>query len=80
MDIAHAKHELKEFLSRSFKIHSIKDTDDIFDTGIVHSLFFIQLLVFIEKKFKIELVEGEFNISKLRSIDEIANLISSKVS
>jgi acyl carrier protein len=79
MDITKAKLALREFLAGSFKIHDIKNSDDIFDTGIVHSLFFIQLLIFIEKKFKIELEEGDFDINKLRNINEIANLIVNKL-
>ncbi len=74
------KQELKQFLFKSFKINSIKDDQDIFDTGVVHSLFFIQLLIFIEKKFKIELNSEEFNITGLRSIDAISHLIESKLS
>ncbi|HAU0089678.1 TPA: acyl carrier protein, partial [Legionella pneumophila] len=39
----------------------------------------IQLLVFIEKKYKIDLEVGEFNPNQLTSIDDIAYFISSKL-
>ena len=78
MGIDEAKIILREFLAGSFKINDIKDDDDIFETGIVHSLFFIQLLVFIEKKFKIELDAGEFNPDKLKTINVIAGLVIQK--
>lgn len=78
MDIDKIKQELREFLTRSFRIHEIKNTDNIFDTGIVHSLFFIQLLIFIEKNFNVELHDGEFDIANLTTIDSIAGLIANK--
>ncbi|HAU1297464.1 TPA: acyl carrier protein, partial [Legionella pneumophila] len=52
---------------------------NIFDTGAMHSLFFIQLLVFIEKKYKIDLEVGEFDPNQLTTIDAIALFISSKL-
>ncbi len=79
MDITKIKSELQNFLTQAFKIQKIENSCDIFNLGIVHSLFFIQLLVFIEKKFKIELREGEFDITKLKNIDTIANLILLKI-
>ncbi|HFR5667775.1 TPA: phosphopantetheine-binding protein [Legionella pneumophila] len=54
-------------------------SDNIFDTGAMHSLFFIQLLVFIEKKYKIDLEVGEFDLNQLTTIDAIAHFISSKL-
>lgn len=80
MDIIHIKKEVKLFLLHSFRIKDISYSDNIFDTGAMHSLFFIQLLVFIEKKFKIDLVVGEFEPNQLKSIDTIANFIFSKLS
>lgn len=79
MDNITIKHELKKFLSDSFKVKEINNEDNIFNTGIVHSLFFIQLLIFIEKKFKIELMEDEFDISNLTNINAIANVIANKM-
>ena len=74
----HIKQELRKFLSASYKIENIPDTLDIFESGIVHSLFFIQLLIFIEKKFKIELEPDEFDFKNLRTIESIAKLIESR--
>lgn len=73
------KKEVKLFLLNSFRIKDIGYSDNIFDTGAMHSLFFIQLLVFIEKKFKIDLNVGEFDPNQLTNIDAIAHFISSKL-
>ncbi|HHF7367962.1 TPA: acyl carrier protein [Legionella bozemanae] len=79
MEIQHIKKEVKQFLLNSFRIKDIGYSDNIFDTGAMHSLFFIQLLVFIEKKYKIDLEVGEFEPNQLTSIDAIAGFISSKL-
>ncbi|HAT6324311.1 TPA: acyl carrier protein [Legionella pneumophila] len=79
MEVDHIKNEVKLFLLNSFRIKDIGYSDNIFDTGAMHSLFFIQLLVFIEKKYKIDLEVGEFDLNQLTSIDAIAHFISSKL-
>lgn len=78
MSLTDIKQEIKQFLDKSFKINHLEDSQDIFDTGIVHSLFFVQLLIFIEKKFKIELNPDEFDITSLRTIDSISQLVLNK--
>lgn len=79
MNIQHIKGEVKQFLVNSFRIKDIGYSDNLLDTGAMHSLFFIQLLVFIEKKYKIDLDVGEFNPAQLTSIDAIAHFISNKL-
>jgi acyl carrier protein len=79
MEIMEVKNEVKLFLLHSFRIKEIDFSDNIFDTGAMHSLFYIQLLVFIEKKFKLDLNVGEFDPKQLTSIDNIAQFIFSKL-
>ncbi|HAT8443898.1 TPA: acyl carrier protein [Legionella pneumophila] len=79
MEVDHIKNEVKLFLLNSFRIKDIGYSDNIFDTGAMHSLFFVQLLVFIEKKYKIDLEVGEFDLNQLTTIDAIAHFISSKL-
>ena len=79
MSLQHIQHEVKQFLVKSFRIKDIGYSDNIFDTGAMHSLFFIQLLVFIEKNYKIDLDFGEFDPNQLTSIEKIACFISSKL-
>lgn len=79
MDLEPIKKDLKLFLLHSFRVKDIGYSDNIFDTGAMHSLFFIQLLVYIEKKFKIDVDIGEFDPNRLISIDEIAHFIFNKL-
>lgn len=72
------KQEIRQFLQNSFKIKAIKDSENIFESGLVHSLFFIQLLVFIEKTFSVSLDASEFDITALNTVDAIATLVTMK--
>lgn len=79
MEVHDIRNEVKIFLLNSFRLKDISDSDNLFDTGAMHSLFFIQLLVFIEKKYQIDLDVGEFDPKQLTSIDSIAQFIKSKL-
>jgi len=73
------KEEIKGFILRAYKLHDLEDTNNLFETGYIHSLFFIQLLIYIEKNFNIELEHGEFNIHGLNTIQKISELVHSKL-
>ena len=49
------KQVLREFILDSINIRNLGDDDDLFESGIVNSLFAVQWMTFIEKKFKIEI-------------------------
>lgn len=80
MQLIEIKTKVKEYLSRSFHLHSIDDSFDIFESGGINSLFFIQLLVFIEKTFDIQLEEEDFDIRSLRTVNAISELLLNKLS
>ena len=79
MNSQQIKQELKMFLLNSFRVKKLSYSDNIFETGAMHSLFFIQLLIFIEKKFKIDLEVGDFDPKRLTTIDAIAEFILTKL-
>jgi methoxymalonate biosynthesis acyl carrier protein len=80
MDIIEIKSKIKDYLRSSFHLNSIDDSTNIFETGLVNSLFFIQLLVFIEKTFDLQLEEGEFDVHILVSVNAISDLLFKKLS
>ena len=69
------KAKIKDYLMRSIKNYEIQDDDNIFELGIVHSLFTIQLIMFIEKNFGIELEDEELDIESIRTINKMVDLI-----
>jgi acyl carrier protein len=53
--------------------------DDIFDLGFVDSMFALQLVEFIEQKFKIELNDEDLDIDNFRSVRLIKEFIENKI-
>ena len=54
------------------------DNDNIFELGIVDSLFAMKLINFVEKNFDIVIGFSDINIDNFSSIDNIAKLIQVK--
>ncbi len=54
--------------------------DNIFETGLVNSLFALQLVSFIEQEFDISIENEELDIQHFKDINSIASLISKKLS
>lgn len=72
------KVKIKEFLSRFFRNHELKDEEDIFALGFVNSLLAMQLVNFVEKEFKITIDDDDLDLDNFRSINAIDQLIEKK--
>ena len=72
------KTKIREFLSRFFRNHELKDDEDIFALGFVNSLLAMQLVQFIEKDFGVSIEDDDLDLDNFRSVDRIAALIESK--
>ncbi|MEU8263742.1 phosphopantetheine-binding protein [Micromonospora sp. NPDC048999] len=53
----------------------LRDDDDIFETGLVNSLFAMQLVLFVEQEFAIELDNGDLERDNFRTVNAIAELV-----
>ncbi|MDH8244392.1 colibactin biosynthesis aminomalonyl-acyl carrier protein ClbE, partial [Klebsiella pneumoniae] len=69
------KAAIREFLSRSLRGHTLNDDDDIFSLGLVHSLFTVQIILFIEKNFQVELEVSELKTEQIATVNKIVELI-----
>ena len=74
------KTKIKEFLSRFFRNHELKDDEDIFSLGFVNSLLAMQLVNFIEKEFGVEVDDDDLDLDNFRTINNIDALIAGKTS
>lgn len=72
------KETIRDYISRVAFDSNFKDDDNLFELGVVHSLFAVQLILFIEKEFDIELDEDEINFDNIKSINDIVALIDSR--
>ena len=80
MEEKNMKAKIREFLGRFIDESSVGDVDNIFETGLVNSLFALQLVSFIEQEFDISIENEELDIQHFKDINSIASLISKKLS
>lgn len=67
--------KIRAFLSRSLRNRALRDDEDLHALGLVHSLFVMQIVLFIEKTFEIELDLSEVSRAELSSVERIAELV-----
>ena len=75
------KEKIKKFIIEDFMFGKgdLKDNEPLFESGIIDSLGFIKLLVFIEKKFDVFIDMSEITIGKFNTIDDIVKTIKDKM-
>lgn len=60
---------VKRFILSSINIPNLDSDDNLFESGIVNSLFAVQLMTFIEKTFAIELGTDDLDIENFKSLN-----------
>ena len=72
------KSRIKGFILSAVNVPDLADDDDLFDSGIVNSLFAIQLMTFIEKTFAIEVGIDDLDIENFKSLNATAAFVVTK--
>ena len=71
--IATDENEIKEsvrgFIMSSTNIPELEDDENLFESGIVNSLFAVQLMTYIEKTFAIEVEMDDLDIANFKSLN-----------
>lgn len=75
-----SKEKLRAFLARHIGGRVIADDDQIFAAGFVNSMFAMQLVLFLEKSFKIAIANEDLELKNFQSINAMAELIERKAS
>ena len=70
--------KVKEFLSRYFRNHELKEDEDMFALGFINSLMAMQLVTFIEKEFGITVEDEDLELDNFRTLRAINDLIARK--
>jgi len=74
------KGEVRSFLTeRISRAKDVTDSDDLFKTALVNSMFAMQLLMFVEKNWKISVGTEDMNLDNFRSIDAITAFVNRKI-
>jgi methoxymalonate biosynthesis acyl carrier protein len=57
----------------------LRDDEDIFETGLVNSLFAMQLVLFVEQEFAIEISNEDLERDNFRTVNSITGLVERHV-
>lgn len=69
---------VKAFIARASKVEQLDDDDDLFETGLVNSLFAVQLMTFLEKTFAIEVGLADLDIENFKSVNATTAFVVQK--
>ena len=72
------KPKIRSFLRDTARLRDVADDETIFGTGLLNSLFAVQLVLFVEKEFHIEVGDDDLELDNFRSINDIAALVERK--
>ncbi|HDX9634238.1 acyl carrier protein [Bacillus cereus group sp. MYBK108-2] len=73
------KSEVRFFITKFFGKENFNDSDNLSELGFVNSLFAMQLIMFVEKKFDIRIENEEMDFKNFNSVEAIANLVNNKI-
>ena len=72
------KEAVRRFILSSINVTHLDDDDNLFESGIVNSLFAVQLMTFIEKTFAIEVGMDDLDIENFKSLNAAAAFVVRK--
>jgi methoxymalonate biosynthesis acyl carrier protein len=72
------KETVRGFILNSIHIPELDEDDNLFELGIVNSLFAVQLMTFIEKTFAVEVEMDDLDIENFKSLNAAAAFVMKK--
>ncbi len=77
-----ARAKIRRYIEKNLEIFDdeavFSDSDNIFQMGLVNSLFAMKLLNFVEQEFAITIDDEDIEISNFSSIENIIGLLEKK--
>jgi acyl carrier protein len=73
-----AKKKIRSFLSRYLRETDFEDDRDLFASGLLNSLFAMELVLFVEEDFGILVENDDLDLANFCSIDAIWRFIERK--
>lgn len=74
----HHKEKICNFLGRFFNINAVGEDENFYEKGFVNSLFYMQLVMFIENEFGISIQPKDINPQNFNSINNIVEFVKKK--
>ncbi len=73
------KQSVRDFFKKHISTKEIYDDSDIFQLGYVNSLFAMQIVNFVEKKFSLTVENEDLTINNFKTIDCITGFVEKKL-
>jgi len=70
--------EIKKFIKKQFRVETLDNSTNIFELGYVNSLFFVQLIMFLENEFNITIEPGEIDVQQFTTVEKILDFVENK--
>lgn len=70
--------KIQKVLTPYLQGYDLKEDEDIFATGLINSLFVMQLVLYIEKEFSITCQGEDLDMDNFRSINKINEFVNGK--
>jgi methoxymalonate biosynthesis acyl carrier protein len=72
------REKIRAFILASIHLPDLTDDDNLFESGIVNSLFAVELMTFLEKTFGVEVGPDDLEIANFQSIEAAADFVARK--
>lgn len=79
MNTNEIREKVRAFLAQYLRNSDIPDDEDLFASGLVNSLFAMQLVLFIEKEFQLKVENEDLDYDNFRTVDAIVGFIDRKI-
>lgn len=69
---------IRHYILENVSIPALDDDFDIFEAGIVNSLFAIELMTFLEKTFSIKVTMDDLDMENFKSVNATSEFVRRK--
>ena len=76
--IAQIEEKIADFVCKNAHVRTITKDERFFESGLVTSMFALQIVAFVEKELNMALDDDDLNIQNFASVEAIANFIAGK--
>ena len=69
---------IRNYILENTSVPSLDDDFDIFEAGIVNSLFAIELMTFLEKSFSVKVTMDDLDMQNFKSVNAASQFVLRK--
>lgn len=79
LDAKTVMEKIREFLGQFISDTDIDPDLDLFESGLVNSLFAMQLLLFVEGEFGVQVTDEDLDLKNFRSLNAVSTFVMNKM-